>query len=190
MTDQTLLIEIKNNNRKVISDIYKTHRNPFLFFMINKYRIDMEAAKEVYQEAFLIFHDNVIHEKLVNLSSSIKTYLIQVGRNIVNNEFKRKNRFSDLSNTNVGEESDDYDKLYDQEMKLESKRKMMIEAFKDIGNKCIEILTLFYFQNMRYEEMMLVLNYSNIDSLKTQKYKCFKKLESVVQSKMKELVKD
>jgi RNA polymerase sigma factor (sigma-70 family) len=186
MDNQLMLNEFRNNNKVVISEVYKKFRSPFLAFVIRKYSIDMETAKEIYQESFLIFHNNIINGKLTQLTANLKTYLFQIGRNILNNEFRRSNRLTEIADIKEHNFSNGEEINFDSENSTESRKRLIRDSLKELGKKCIEILMLFYFQNMKYEEMMPILNYSNIDSLKTQKYKCFKKLESEVKKRMEE----
>ena len=167
-------------NEKVISEVYREYRNQFLAFAYKKYNISTELAKEIYQESFLAFYKNVLNEKLIKLDVDFKTYLFQIGRNLINNEFRRKRRFDksvEIPKMRIAE-----DEIKD-ENNEEQIRNAIKESIKKLNESCIKLLTMFYFEKRKYEEMMQILDYKNIDSIKTQKYKCFKKLESIIKSK-------
>jgi len=48
---------------------------------------------------------------------------------------------------------------------------------KYMGDKCRELLILFYFRRLSLKEIAAELDYSNTDSVKSQKYKCIRQLK-------------
>ncbi|MBN2520031.1 MAG: sigma-70 family RNA polymerase sigma factor [Bacteroidales bacterium] len=182
MDNKLLIQEVRNRNEKVISELYQEYRNQFMAFAYKKYNISTELAKEIYQESFLAFYKNVLNKKLVNLDVDFKTYLFQIGRNLINNEFRREKRIdSSIEIPNLKVVNDDNS----EEDNEETMKKAIKESIQELNESCIKLLTMFYFEKRKYEEMMDLLDYKNIDSLKTQKYKCFKKLESIIKSNYK-----
>ena len=184
MNKETILEGFKSNNQDLIADTYKKYRNEFIGFAYKKYNLQTEESKEVYQEAFSIMYRNIVEGNLTRFTSDVKTYLFQIGRNIINNEFKRGNKYEDSYeihlSTRKDEMSEGNDPGKEERMKL-----IVKECVAELNQTCIELLTYYYFRGYTYEELMETLDYKNVDSLKTQKYKCFKKLESVVKTKYK-----
>ena len=65
------------------------------------------------------------------------------------------------------------------------RRHLELEAFVDrvvaqLKPPCDKILRLFYWDRMSGAEIARVMNYSNADSVKTQKNKCMNKLKPLV----------
>ncbi len=52
-----------------------------------------------------------------------------------------------------------------------------------LGDKCHKILRMFYFERQKMEDIALAMNFSNVDSAKTQKYKCFERLRSAIRAR-------
>ncbi len=131
-----------------------------------------EEAKDVYQEALLVFWQKASSGKLV-LTSKISTFLYSICLNQWRKELDRKSR---LSNEEVeGEEFQDYDKK-------ESAR-IINECIEELGETCKKILTYYYFDGLNMTDIAERLNFANTDTAKTKKYKCKKKLDSLVQAK-------
>jgi RNA polymerase sigma factor (sigma-70 family) len=170
---------IKNNNHDIISRLYLQYKKEFIRFAISRYQMDAATGKEIYQEAFTEFYRKIISGELTQIHHTIKTYLFKIGTNIISNELKKAKRTVKLENNSQ--------KFYHNTSNEENDRKTIVEivknAMNDLSEKCRKLLTLYYFENKKYEELRYILNYKNIDSLKSQKYKCFKQLEQIVKNK-------
>jgi len=63
---------------------------------------------------------------------------------------------------------------------LTTEQKQLQVAFKTLGQKCKEILTLFYYRGYDLEDIMNELNYTSKDVVKSQKSRCIKSLKSLI----------
>lgn len=181
MDNQFLIKEIKNGNKSVIEEVYSKNRNQFLAFAYKKYNVSTDLAKEIYQESFLAFYKNIVSGRLVKLDVDVKTYLFQIGRNLINNEYRRDKRHD--KSVNIPGLSIVQDEKQVDEETHEDMIQAVNESINELSDSCKKLLMLFYFEKRKYEDIMEKLDYKNIDSIKTQKYKCFKKLESIIKSK-------
>ncbi len=183
MNDPDILQKIKNNDQQAIADLYKSYRNEFIAFAMKNYRLSLDLCKEIYQEAFLAMHRNIMTGKLTELQSSLKTYLFQIGKFQIHNELKRESRLTDIESQqgfhDNATQGFDFDGNDD---KNELIKNTIMQSLQKLSEKCRELLRLFYYERRRHEEIMHMLNYTTVDSVKTQKYKCFKKLETLVKS--------
>ena len=59
------------------------------------------------------------------------------------------------------------------------------EALKELGDPCKSILTQFYYEQFSMEMIAEKFGYTNSDTAKTQKYKCLKRLKTILSKKMK-----
>jgi RNA polymerase sigma factor (sigma-70 family) len=182
MDKKNILNEIKNGNQQVINELYKQYRNPFLSFAYSKFNLDIDLAKEIYQDAFVAFYQNVTSGRLTVLTADLKTYIFQIGKNLINNELRKDKKIdksTELSKIKITEDNNNDD----DENKYEQMQKAIKEAIKQLSDICYMLLTKYYFEKMKYEELMKTLNYKNIESIKTQKYKCLRKLEIIIKAK-------
>jgi DNA-directed RNA polymerase specialized sigma24 family protein len=172
----------KRNDERLIRSVYLDMRLPFIRFVLKNYRILFDEAREVYQESFYIFYDNILTGKLTDLRVDPLTYVIQVGRNNLNNKMKKdRKRQKDPESLLLQIPAEG--RPEESEERIARISAVLRESLKKLGKPCYDLLMMFYFQKMRYEELMSKLEYANIDSLKSQKYKCFKRLQMEILSK-------
>lgn len=183
MTDNQILQKIRANDKKVIAEFYKSCRNEFIGFATKNYAVNFSLAKEIFQEAFLAMYRNICDGKLVELKSSLKTYLFQIGRNLISNEMKKDIKHLEVEeNLHASWEEDNPFDKHEDRTRSENFVSAIKSAMDALDEKCRQLLHFFYFEKKKYDEILLIMNYSTIDSLKTQKYKCFKKLENFVKN--------
>ena len=76
MTDHEVLQQIKEDNPKVISQVYKKYHDEFIRFIRWGFpKLEYESAEDAYSECFQALYRNVKNGKLVSLSCDIKTYI-------------------------------------------------------------------------------------------------------------------
>jgi len=131
-----------------------------------------EEAKDVYQEALLVFWQKVVRGNLV-LTSKISTYLYSVCLNQWRKELDRKSRLS----------SEEVDGEYFQQHDSKERLKIVVECIEELGDVCKKVLTYYYFDGMSMQEIAKKMKFANTDTAKTKKYKCKKKLDSLIKSR-------
>ncbi|MFT6865368.1 MAG: RNA polymerase sigma factor (sigma-70 family) [Cyclobacteriaceae bacterium] len=171
MKDSEILIKISNGDEDAIDYLYKKHFRMMTNIVLKNSGTE-EEAKDVYQEALLVFWQKASSGKLV-LTSKISTFLYSICLNQWRKELDRKSR---LSNEEVdSEDYQDYDKK-------ESAR-IIHECIEKLGDTCKKILTYYYFDGLNMTDIAKRMNFANTDTAKTKKYKCKKKLDSLVHEK-------
>ena len=66
-------------DESAIKEFYHLHKKPFTE-MLNKYRIDQDTAKDIYQESVLAFFNSVIEKRYKPELASVKTFLFGIGK--------------------------------------------------------------------------------------------------------------
>jgi RNA polymerase sigma factor (sigma-70 family) len=152
------------------------NRDEFIQWSAKNYSATSDQAKDAFQEAILDFHQNVIHGKLTELTSSLKTYLFQIGKHKLLNILKKDRRmtYNDaLHMINHGEVDifmEEENKAYTQEQ--------ISRAIEQLPEDCQKVLNLFYFKEYDMETIAREMNYKNSDTAKSKKSVCMKKLIS------------
>ncbi|MBC8343158.1 MAG: sigma-70 family RNA polymerase sigma factor [Bacteroidetes bacterium] len=179
MQGEELIQKIKAGDEKVLKEFYLKFRNHFLSYALKRYKLDIEILKEVYQDAVLAFRNNIVDGKLTVLTCKPKTYLFQIGNNLIGKELRKHNSEVPLQDYM---ERTCYDKEADivSKMNLTEMQNMVKHEMKKLGDKCFKILYMFYFEKMRMEMIAERLNYSNVNSAKSTKHQCFQKLKNSV----------
>jgi len=167
--------KFKKKDQKIISSVYKDLRSSFLKYIKRYASIQMDEALEYYQDAFSIMYENITDGK--ELTGNVESYLIGIGKNLVNDNYKRKKKLvrdfldNDLhSATFMNEIEDQFNKT--------TKDELIRLAIEALNEPCNKILTLFYWSKIKYEEMLTIMtNFKDVSSIKSQKYKCMQRLE-------------
>ena len=171
MKDSEVLKRISKGDERALDYLYKKHYR-MMSNIVLKNNGTEEEAKDVYQEALLVFWQKASSGKLV-LTSKISTYLYSICLNQWRKELDRKSR---LSREEV--DSEEY-----QDFDSKENARIITECINALGDTCKKILTYYYFEGLNMTEIAKRLSFANTDTAKTKKYKCKKKLDSLVQER-------
>lgn len=125
-----------------------------------------EDVKDIFQEAIIVFV-NAVKKEHFKLSSSIKTYLYAVARNVWLKELRNKPKrtsIEDIPHIAVDEEVD----LKEMEQKC-SRLKQLINQLKE---DCRKVLIDFYYYNASIKDIMERFDLGSIQAAKNKKYRC------------------
>ncbi|MEA5401354.1 sigma-70 family RNA polymerase sigma factor [Arcicella sp. DC2W] len=171
MIDLNLL---KIADPKAIEQVYKTHKKAFMTFG-SKYGLVEDELLDVYQDTIIALIENIRKGHLNNLQVELKTYLFSVGKYLI---FKRMNSIkkTDTIIENLPKDFvwEDFD---DEKEELLSK---ISTNLKLLGEQCYKILTLFYYEEKKLDEIQKTLKYENKDVLKSQKSRCLNHLKKLL----------
>ncbi|MEQ8239831.1 MAG: sigma-70 family RNA polymerase sigma factor [Cyclobacteriaceae bacterium] len=171
MKDQEILDKIKKGDERALDFLYQKYYK-MMTNLVLKNNGTEEEAKDVYQEALLAFWKKAASGNLV-LTSKISTYLYSICMNQWRKELERKSR---LSREEV--DGEEYQGHEDNE-----RLKIVMSCIGELGDVCKKILTYYYFEGLSMNDIAENLNFANTDTAKTKKYKCKKKLDSLIKSK-------
>jgi RNA polymerase sigma factor (sigma-70 family) len=183
VADIEMVLRIQNGDSKGVSIIYERYRRDFVRWALKFARCSEDDAFEFYQASVTIVYDNIMTGKLDELSSSLKTYLFGVGKNLIWQYLRQKDRdmrlnaeYYLLKHMEQNKEGD----VLAEERNLE----LISRCFSELGNPCHDLLDLYYYQKKSMEDITAELNYKNTDSAKNQKYKCMERLRKMVEAEI------
>ncbi|WKN30250.1 sigma-70 family RNA polymerase sigma factor [Porifericola rhodea] len=171
MKDSVILERISKGDEKALDYLYKKYYRMMTNVVLKNNGTEQEA-KDIYQDALIVFWQKVIGNQLV-LTSKISTYLYSVCLNLWRKELDRKSRLSN-------EEKDEIEYL-DQES--EERSHIIRSCIAELGDTCKRILMYYYFDDMSMQDIADKLGLANTETAKTKKYKCKKRLDSLIKSK-------
>jgi RNA polymerase sigma factor (sigma-70 family) len=138
-----------------------------------------QDAEDVFQEALLIVCRKV-KDPGFKLTAQLSTYLYSVSRFLWKDELKKRKPLESVdieTGFNANEEKD-MENLVEQE----SRAKLAEKILDEMGERCRELLLLFYRSGLKLKDIASKMGYSSENAAKNQKYKC---LEGA-RNKMKE----
>lgn len=155
-------------------------------YLRRKFSITDDDLDDIFQEASMALFLNVREGKLTALSSSLGTYFMKVCINQALKFLGKRNKsvllFNDNSiiNSNVIR-NDKIDELYgfcmdteetDRKLRME---KLVNDIIDSMTDTCRNILHGYYWNDYSTSTIAEIFNFTDANSVKTQKYKCTKK---------------
>ncbi len=177
--DQALIQHIKEGDEASLIKIYKEYRPAFQQWAQHSYRIDEEQAADAFQDAVVCLYRNIVQGKLESLSSSLKTYLFAIGKNIIRKKLQQPVAL-ETSELEVVEhlQADPIDQFA-----TNDRQRLVARLMETIGEPCKSILELFYFRGFSMEAIAERLQYKNENVVKTQKLRCLTSLKNMVRER-------
>ena len=167
-----------SKNEEALKELYVDNYYMIENFVI-KYGGSKEDAKDVFQESIILLYNNIKTRKF-ELKSKISTYLYSVSRNIWFKKNKREKRESALDEKKF-ENLASSDNVIEQIVYTEEQI-LIGKLLTKSGERCKQILKLYYFEKNRMKEIAKSLGYASEQVAKNQKAKCMKKLKSIVKN--------
>jgi RNA polymerase sigma factor (sigma-70 family) len=178
MEDQKIvkLIQLGKQDKAFLK-LYKSY--PKVHKLIISKGGSNEDAKDIFQEALIIFYEKA-RQKDFQLTAAISTYLYSVCRFLWKDQLVKKKgnptaEFS--SNLSSADETELQEVLKKEEQFIK-----METVLNQIGEKCLELLQLFYYKGLRMKEIASKLGLKSEKIAKNQKYKCLERAKQKVQS--------
>lgn len=177
LNDQQLVNAIKIGDKEALVQLYKDNyisvRNHIL-----KNNGNSDDAEDILQDACIAIWEKIQNNTL-ELKAKLSTLIFAISRNLW---LKRLNKLSrhvqmDGINTEKMTESGDEFQSHD--------KKLVVEMMNQLGDKCRELLSYFYFDGLDMNTIAEKMNYNNSDTVKAKKHQCFKHLQEQFLSKYK-----
>jgi RNA polymerase sigma factor (sigma-70 family) len=176
MSDQKILEFFKNGQReKAFSQLYQLY--PKIEKLILSKGGRKQDASDVFQEALIVLYRKLQSSDLV-LTSSIYTYLFSVSRYIWSDTQKQNSKIPK-------NEFDDFQEEVSKNFHEEKKYQFAELAFSELGERCQQLLLMFYHKKMSFKDIANVMQFKSEKIAKNQKYKCLQKAKDIFQSNYK-----
>ena len=166
---------------------FENEKGKAFSFLRNRYSISDEDIEDIYQESMSALYLNIENGKLRELTCTFSSYFLQICDNQALKMVKKKGIKADpiiedrtiLNDYEVLEEK--VDELYSFCMTtVEEDRKVRLQLLVNkiiasMTDTCKNILHSYYWDDFSTSTIADMFNFSNADSVKSQKYKCMNK---------------
>ncbi|WP_299761168.1 sigma-70 family RNA polymerase sigma factor [uncultured Dokdonia sp.] len=174
MKNEPSITTLRTGDPVAYQVIYEGYRDAFIGFA-SKYDIQQDTILDVYQESMLALYENVMSGKVKDFSSSIKTYLFGIGKLKLYEQLRAQKKMVLVDDFPEQGEIEEIET-----MELTSQQKALKKHFQNLGDRCRNILELFYLNGLRIKEIMIAANYENENTVKAQKSRCLKQLKTMM----------
>lgn len=195
MTDKEYIRRFAVNDQSAIAGFYDRVYPQFVLYFRNKYSKLEDYSMDLFHDSFMAMYDNILCGKLTpgNLTSSLYQYLLGIAIRKMQATDRKTHELDKVPIYHIGPEDEvTIDKKVqkklmeeadteESEKKLEELKDFVERAVSELTPPCDELLRHFYWDRMSGNEIAATMNYSNADSVKTQKSKCMKKIKPIVE---------
>lgn len=135
-----------------------------------------DDSLDIFQEALIILCKKVWQGGF-ELNSKLDTYIYGICYNLWRDQLKTR---KDNLYTEMKDEYPIEDGL-EELMERESKISAIEGVLNKIGEACLKLLKLFYYEKKKIKEIVEILNYSSENTVKVQKYKCIERAKNMLE---------
>lgn len=156
-------------------------------FLQKQFGLSEEDCKDVFQESFIVLHNNIILGKLNSLTSSLSTYFTGICVNKAREALRRNNkqiRVGDDGSLDFLNEDIKTDKiesllqLEHEEASIASQKEALVrQIVSNLPSPCNELLWGYFRDNLNMKTLAQMFNYSSENSVKVTKHRCQKKFK-------------
>lgn len=195
MTDKEYIRRFTVNDQTALAGFYDRVYPQFVSYFRNRFKKPEEYSMDLFHDSYMVMYDNILCGKLTpeNLTSSLYQYLLGIAIRKMQAGDRKTHEFDKVPIYHTGPEDEvtldtkvqkkmiDEADAEDSEKKYEELKDFVERAVSELTPPCDELLRNFYWDRMSGNEIASAMNYSNADSVKTQKNKCMKKLKPIVE---------
>ncbi|MEQ9405059.1 MAG: sigma-70 family RNA polymerase sigma factor [Cyclobacteriaceae bacterium] len=173
MRFRKIVDSIKSGDNVGLKHIYVEYGPYCVKKLISSRNCSTHDAEDLFIDAVIILRNNILQEKITDLGS-VRAYLFKTCENIflakLKKEKSEENKHSEIKEIYYSNESENGDISWNNEIVNATK-----EAWSQLREKCQDILSYFYVDNLRMKEIAELMNFTNSDVAKTTKARCYKK---------------
>ncbi len=137
---------------------------------VSKMGGSFDEAKDIFQDALVIYYEKTVSGSII-LQTNEQAYLLGIAKHLWAKRFRES-----IQHTALDTELND---LIDDETMQPSPVKLL-HYLETAGQKCMEILKAFYYDNLPVNKIANLFGYSGVRSATVQKYKCMEKVRETI----------
>jgi RNA polymerase sigma factor (sigma-70 family) len=175
--DQRILAGIFSNDlNAIIHQLYKQYSGMVIAYIITN-QGSQQDGEDVFQEALIAFI-NLVKSGKFRGEASLQTAFVSIARNIWLNE-QRKRKSLDtrgkLFENAREQEADPATLLLQREVS-----EQFLDLMSRLGDSCKSLLTMVYYENLSYKEILERTHFESEQVIRNKKYKCMKELTDLI----------
>lgn len=177
MNQDSIIENLKSGKSNAIALLYEYF--PLVKNYIIKNSGTSSDAKDVFQESLIILYKK-LYKNNFQINSKIETFVFGICKNLWFEELRKRNKnklFELKPNIEFAED-------FKNHIEEENKYHRVDLILNELGGKCLQILQLFYYKNKTMQEIAKILNYKNVNTVKTQKFKCLERARKLAKNKI------
>jgi RNA polymerase sigma factor (sigma-70 family) len=175
--DQRILAGIFSNDlNAIIHQLYKQYSGMVIAYIITN-QGSQQDGEDVFQEALIAFI-NLVKSGKFRGEASLQTAFVSIARNIWLNEQKKRKSLDTrgkLFENTRQQEADPASQLLQREVS-----EQFLDLMSRLGDSCKSLLTMVYYENLTYKEILERTHFESEQVIRNKKYKCMKELTDLI----------
>ena len=136
----------------------------------------LEEAQDIFQEALVLYYERKVVGAPDTLTEPHPTaYLLGIARHLWIKQYHRRSSEVPLERTEAF--------AWVEAPSVSPSRRKVLRFLSVAGQKCMELLRAFYYEQLPLAEVADTFGYSGVRSATVQKYKCLEKVRHTVKEK-------
>jgi len=177
-TANDVLHRLQAGDYSYLDTLYAEHREAFITWTQRSFNCTAEDAADVFQDTVIAFYKNVTRGKLTEMNSSVKTYLFAIGKRLLLKKFRKQKRI-ELTDWETEVPVERLDLSILENLEDAHDKKLVQNALQRMGEKCRELIVLFYYHRYSTEAVKNAMNYNSEGVVRTQKRRCMQALRAI-----------
>lgn len=163
-------INMQTQRQELFITLYKS-AFPAVAKYVSRMGGNFDEAKDVFQDALVVYYEKTV--KPSSAPTNDLAYLVGVAKNLWLKRYKQSAQNVPLT---------DLDMAWDGQEETPSDSRLM-RFLNKAGQKCMELLKSFYYDQLPLNEIAGEFGYSGVRSATVQKYKCLEKVRETIKEK-------
>jgi len=172
--EATIINQDKKESEKVFEELYEL-AFPLVAKFVSKMGGGLEDAKDVFQDALVIFYEKIANSQFV-ISISQEAYILGISKHLWLRKFNK-----DYKSVSLDDEEKEISIPPD--YFPDSNSLQLMQFLEQAGKKCMDLLRAFYYEKHSMKSIAQLLGYSTERSATVQKYKCLEKIRDIIKQK-------
>lgn len=174
--DSEFLSGIAKGDSAVIKQVYAQYFNSIAQYILNNSGT-MEDAKDIFQDSIMVIYQK-LQDANFELQYGLHTYLFTIARNTWLKKLRKKSDKGVSLPDNLELIDED---SFEEEILWRKKEKLYREKFKQLGEGCQKVMTMFL-AGISMEKIAEKMGFSSSGYAKKRKYKCKNQLLVLIQN--------
>jgi RNA polymerase sigma factor (sigma-70 family) len=176
-----LVRQLKAGNNELLKSIFEAHSSYCIHGLLSRHSCSRQDAEDIYIDSILNFRDKIVSGN-ITVITDLKNYLYATCQNMFLARLSKAQRVYNAAVEISRYSGGIHDTLNDEDDFKEQMISLTKDGLSDLGDKCRDILTSFYFVKLSLEEIAVKFNMANANVAKVSKSRCFQQLVNNIRS--------
>lgn len=172
----TFTEEIRTSREILFMKLYQ-EAFPLVARYVSKMGGSFEEAKDIFQDALVLYYEKVQHSGL-KLKYSEKAYLFGIAKYLWIKHYKENNKHDTMDSLQFTLKEELSETAYEEVSTLK-----LLNLLQQAGQKCMQLLSAFYYEKLDMQTLAERFGFSGPRSATAQKFKCLGKIKQTVKEK-------